>query len=217
MISFKDYINLDEVASPAPQTTQQPAAQNYSASLQKGGNPMIYTLWNTLKPKYPNIKSYGIWGDKAHQQRKSDHNTGDAIDIGVSSAGEGNNIVRDVIAGNSSGPYKGYIKYIIFNRQIWNPSQGTRPYSGSNPHTTHVHVSFNRAAGSGGGNANQWPGGGETAPGQQPGTQSATPGGGGGASAGAGGGGGGGAMYQTPGEAAQALIGGAQQVFNPQL
>lgn len=36
------------------------------------------------------------------------------------------------------------IKYVIHNRRIWSKeknSQGWRPYSGSNPHTTHVHVS----------------------------------------------------------------------------
>jgi hypothetical protein len=141
--------------------------------------------------------------------------------VGVSSIGEGNNIVRDVIAGNGNGPYRGYVKYIIFNRQIWNPSQGTRPYSGSNPHTTHVHVSFNRAAGAAGGGANQWPGGGDSAAGQS-GTSTGSQAGAGGGSAGGGsaGGGaaaGGGSLYQTPGEAFSALTTGAQQVFNPQL
>ena len=36
------------------------------------------------------------------------------------------------------------VKYVIFNRRIWSKalnSQGWRRYSGSNPHTTHVHVS----------------------------------------------------------------------------
>ena len=36
------------------------------------------------------------------------------------------------------------VKYVIFNRRIWSKalnSQGWRPYHGSNPHTTHVHVS----------------------------------------------------------------------------
>ena len=36
------------------------------------------------------------------------------------------------------------VKYVIYNRRIWSKalnSQGWRPYRGSNPHTTHVHVS----------------------------------------------------------------------------
>lgn len=138
----------------------------YSGELQQGGNAMIYTLWDTIKPKYPDIKSMGIWGDKAHQMRKSDHNTGDAIDIGVTGTSEGDNIVRDIINGNSNGPYKGYIKYIIFNRQIWYPGKGAQNYTGQNPHTTHVHVSFNRGAGTGGGDSSQWPGGGENGGGE---------------------------------------------------
>lgn len=174
MITFKRFVR--EAVLPQQQAA---TGRDYSNELQKGANPMIYTLWNTLKPKYPNIKSWGIWGDKAHQQRKSDHNTGDAIDIAIANTGEGNSIVREVIDGNNNGPYKGYVKYIIFNRQIWNPSQGTRPYSGSNPHSTHVHVSFNRAAGSGGGSSEQWPGGGaqQTGSTNQQGGQNVTPGG----------------------------------------
>lgn len=35
-------------------------------------------------------------------------------------------------------------KYVIWNRQIWNPavSPHWRPYTGSNPHTKHMHVSI---------------------------------------------------------------------------
>lgn len=38
------------------------------------------------------------------------------------------------------------VKYIIWNRQQWSvakASQGWRPYTGSNPHTDHVHITFN--------------------------------------------------------------------------
>jgi len=39
------------------------------------------------------------------------------------------------------------VKYIIWNRRIWNPSVSPdwRPYSGSNPHTKHMHVSVLQA------------------------------------------------------------------------
>lgn len=32
-------------------------------------------------------------------------------------------------------------KYIIFRKQIWKPSTGWRKYSGSDPHTSHIHLS----------------------------------------------------------------------------
>ena len=205
MITFKRFVK--EAVLPQQQGT---AGVNYSGELQRGGNPMIYTMWNTLKPKYPNIKSWGIWGDRAHQQRKSDHNTGDAIDIAISNVNEGNNIVREVISGNSNGPYKGYVKYIIFNRQIWNPSQGTRSYSGSNPHSAHVHVSFNRAAGAGGGSADQWPGGGDqqASTTNQQGGQSSAPGGEGSTE------GGGGEVYDSWSGLGSALQGAVNTINN---
>ena len=36
------------------------------------------------------------------------------------------------------------VKYVIFNRRIWSKArsgEGWRPYSGDNPHTSHVHIS----------------------------------------------------------------------------
>lgn len=40
------------------------------------------------------------------------------------------------------------VKYIIFNRRIWNPSVSPhwRPYSGASPHTHHMHVSLKDSA-----------------------------------------------------------------------
>jgi len=116
----------------------------FSSALQKGGNPVIYPFWDSLKSKYSSIKDYGIWGDASHQQRKSDHNTGDAIDVGINNVNEGTNVFNDIIASGSSGQFAGSVKYAIFNGQIWSPEKGLRPYTGTNPHNGHVHVSFNR-------------------------------------------------------------------------
>jgi hypothetical protein len=42
------------------------------------------------------------------------------------------------------------VKYIIFNHRVWNPRQGWHPYtSTSNPHTDHVHITFNDTPGTG--------------------------------------------------------------------
>lgn len=34
------------------------------------------------------------------------------------------------------------VAHAIYNRRIWDPSQGTHAYGGSNPHTDHVHVDY---------------------------------------------------------------------------
>ncbi len=92
-----------------------------------------------LKNKYPNIDTSGILGDKAHQERKSDHNTKDAIDI-VNFSGNEASILSDL----QKDPT---VSYIIFNKKIWKPSAGWGVYKGENPHTNHIHVSFSRSGG----------------------------------------------------------------------
>lgn len=87
--------------------------------------------------------SDGWLGDAAHASRHSDHNpepdgSVDAIDIthdpahGVDCA-----LLADQIKDDPR------LSYIIWNHQIWNPSISRlwRPYTGSNPHTKHMHVS----------------------------------------------------------------------------
>ena len=78
-------------------------------------------------------------GDKAHQERKSDHNTKDAIDI-VNFNGNETSILSDL----QKDPT---VSYIIFNKKIWKPNVGWSAYKGENPHTNHIHVSFNRGGG----------------------------------------------------------------------
>lgn len=105
-----------------------------------GINSNINPLFEEYSKKF-GVGNAGIWGDKSHQQRKSDHNTGDAIDLKT-------NRVRPDIANQLVAEAKERnIKYIIHNNKIWSQekaSQGWRPYKGSNPHTGHIHVSFNR-------------------------------------------------------------------------
>lgn len=87
------------------------------------------------------ITNLGIWGDEAHKKRKSDHNTGDAADLGIKSTEHGNEVTAALVA---EADARG-IKYIIFNGKIWSADkrdQGWRDFSGD-PHRTHVHVSFN--------------------------------------------------------------------------
>ncbi len=91
--------------------------------------------------------SDGWLGDAAHAARHSDHNpepdgSVDAIDItndpahGVSCA-----LLADQIKDDPR------VSYLIWNHQIWNPSISRiwRPYTGSNPHDKHMHVSVTDA------------------------------------------------------------------------
>lgn len=78
----------------------------------------------------------------------SDHPKGLALDFMTSSKTQGDALAADAVSNATSLG----VKYVIWWHQIWTPSQGWHPYSldSDNPHTDHVHVSFNDRAGSGG-------------------------------------------------------------------
>jgi hypothetical protein len=141
-------------AAPASVRNSAPAAVNNdnhdhshestsSSSKSSGVNPMASQTWNDYSQEFKGVTNLGIWGDKSHQKRKSDHNTGDALDLGVKDINQGAAIAERLIKEAKSRD----VKYIIFNHHIWNPSISNewRPYNGSNPHTGHVHISFNRS------------------------------------------------------------------------
>lgn len=112
------------------------------AASSSSANPIAEQTWQEISSQFQGVKNYGIWGDKAHQKKKSDHNTGDALDIGILGVDQGTQIAQKLIKEAQDKN----VKYIIWNKQIWNPSvsDSWRPYNGDNPHTDHVHVSFNR-------------------------------------------------------------------------
>ena len=94
----------------------------------------------TLQWPGRNRSSDGIMGDTAHQQRKSDHNDGNAFDLGYDPANgpDCNILSREVI-------HDARVTYVIWNREIYNRDrggEGWRPYSGTNPHNHHMHVSI---------------------------------------------------------------------------
>ena len=83
--------------------------------------------------------SDGIMGDASHQARKSDHNTGLAVDI-THDAGIGCD-GRDIAEAAIRDPRT---SYVIWNKKIYNASIADkwRPYTGANPHKVHVHISI---------------------------------------------------------------------------
>jgi len=104
-----------------------------------GVNPNVSKLWGMVTAKYPSVENWGIWGDEKHKARKSDHNTGDAIDIAIK-GNDGAKVTADIVANAKANN----VKYMIHNGRIWKPTTGWQAYSGSDAHNEHVHVSFNR-------------------------------------------------------------------------
>jgi hypothetical protein len=87
--------------------------------------------------------SDGLLPSAAHMKQSpdSDHNTGYAVDLthdpesGVDCSDIFEKLKEDK-----------RVKYLIFNKKIWSKDKarlGNRPYTGSNPHTKHLHISIN--------------------------------------------------------------------------
>ena len=113
-------------------------------------------LRSEINTKYPNRdkRSDGWIGDTAHNARKSDHNPDKqgwvrAIDID-----------SDLVKGSSKESWllaeqiktialKGdkRISYVIHQHRIASPLKNWawRVYKGSNPHVSHIHISFTKA------------------------------------------------------------------------
>lgn len=94
-------------------------------------------------------RSDGTIGDAAHAASDSDHNPNDQDVVTArdfthdpGSGADMHRISRQIVAKLPKA-----LKYVIWNKQIWSrarASEGWRRYSGSNPHTTHMHVSVGR-------------------------------------------------------------------------
>lgn len=95
-------------------------------------------LWPTR-----NRASDGICGDASHQARRSDHNLGNAWDLTHDPAAgvDCNQLAEQMI-------HDPRVTYVIWNRRIYNRSVAShwRTYTGSNPHTHHMHVSIGAAS-----------------------------------------------------------------------
>lgn len=124
-------------------------------------------LVEEVNQRWPNRSrvSDGTVGDAAHATRSSDHNPWLIL------RGEGIVRARDITANGIDAPWLAeFLRqrgqagdprlrgggYIIFNRRITTSDwRGWKTYTGTNPHTSHVHVSFSQAP-SGFDSANAW-------------------------------------------------------------
>lgn len=100
-----------------------------------------------MRDLFPRIE-IGTIGDARHRLEISDHNPN----------GYGRVNAADFMIG-TGGFTQGYAvwlcawltqdsrtKYVIYNHRIWNPRHGWNDYTGSDPHTGHVHLSVNDIA-----------------------------------------------------------------------
>lgn len=106
--------------------------------------PTARKALNDATKRWPhrNKASDGIMGDTAHQQRRSDHNAGNAFDL-----------TRDPVNGPDCNVWSQIVisdprvTYVIWNSKIYVVSRGEwRNYTGSNPHNKHMHVSIHETS-----------------------------------------------------------------------
>lgn len=102
-------------------------------------SPAAIRALENANARWPGRKraSDGILGDARHQEGTSDHNTGNAVDV----THDPNGCHGDIIAGHAIAD--GRARYVIWDRRINSlDGRGWRPYTGSHPHTSHVHISL---------------------------------------------------------------------------
>lgn len=104
---------------------------------------------NYLGTKF-NVKTIGGW---RRSDPFPDHPSGHALDLMTSSFSQGDAIAADAIANSQALG----VKYIIWNRRTWNATRRTwTAYTSTeNPHTDHVHITFNNTPGTGSGALSQ--------------------------------------------------------------
>lgn len=109
--------------------------------------PVLQVWLSDVNARWPGRSkgSDGWIGDAAHQATRSDHNPDSrgmvhARDFTVSGL-DAATLVAALVAHPST-------QYVIWNRTIWSRTRGMAPvrYTGSDPHTGHVHASIRYAA-----------------------------------------------------------------------
>lgn len=112
--------------------------------------PSLGQLFKELNAKYPkrDKSSDGSIGDQAHAARKSEHNPNhdptDAVPDGMVTAIDVDKDGIDVPLLLKTLIGEPRVWYVIYDRHIYSRTHGwaKRTYTGSNPHTGHVHISL---------------------------------------------------------------------------
>ena len=88
--------------------------------------------------------SDGLLPSKAHihQNPNSDHNTGYAVDLTHDKLGG-----IDCFLLFQKLQADPRVSYLIFQGKIWSKEKGLRPYTGSNKHNKHLHISIKEGCG----------------------------------------------------------------------
>jgi hypothetical protein len=139
---------------------EAPAAYEPQRTCDATGKVGTVALKNLLLKTYPGSRTLGI--GTACNGSTSEHHEGRAFDWGVriTTAAEkamADSFIQKVLARDQHGndfalARRMGIMYMIWNRQIWSSyraSDGWRPYTGSSPHTDHIHISMSWAGAQG--------------------------------------------------------------------
>ncbi len=93
-----------------------------------------------LVGSYFNLKTIGGW---RASDPFPDHPAGLALDFMIDDIPNGKAVGDQIAAIVIQYASAWRVDYMIWNRRTWNPRRGTwETYTGSNPHTDHVHVTF---------------------------------------------------------------------------
>lgn len=109
-------------------------AQNYHLG------PVTATLAAAVADVAPRfgLKTVGGW---RKVDEFPDHPSGHAADFMINDMPNGHALGDAIAAYIIANALRLKVKYIIWNRRSWNPQRGTwAAYTGSNPHTDHVHL-----------------------------------------------------------------------------
>jgi hypothetical protein len=133
---------IEPLPSYQPQTTCDPTPK-----------PGAVALLDLLLRAYPGTRNLGIIRE-CHVGGTSEHKEGRALDWGVSALdpaekAKADELIAQLLATDVHGNVAALarrlgVMYLIWDQRIWTPKGGWQPYSGSSPHTDHVHISLTR-------------------------------------------------------------------------
>lgn len=111
----------------------------------RGANSLI-TLKQQLDVAYPGWLYLGMKGDDAHAKVPSDHNPNAQGVVTAMDIGPGGGLDIHALADRIVANPHPDLKYVISDRRIaeWQNGFKWKPYNGSDPHDTHIHVSVGR-------------------------------------------------------------------------